>query len=750
MLILKSAVMKYIGRMEAFWCDVLELSSPPSETSLRRILGNDDEERGHRLLSSRAVFPEDAILDCKRLANALVVNSIFTGLTTSSSSSSASAFEIDGMGHYRHPFPRALLREDDSSILPRNRLLSFKEAFNNVVGKCTLLCYATTRDDHRVMIAERLYNAARATLSESEGGRIGYRLRMKRAVLKRIVARIRHSDGGNHVDWRDEFETLPLHVAYVRIFMLGATSTPRDFYAVQRNGYASSSPSEYPSVMRLLHLDSCGQTPKSTSKSNEYMTRAEYVEAVCLSDGYFLRMFVSPRKSAWLDVTFAGVLDEMALRTSRVVRLLSRVCEDLGSGRGSTLVTYTNLDSKTKTVLPARLFDVVIHLNLGRISNTDVSDDRKIRYLCIRSMEFELTREDDEDDENDERDLLFACRSVKNETTTTNTNELRSVGNMDWWDECCTRAIRGRIVFASTQADDNSLIMTFNEFVVRYVWKKRTSIFSSSLSSTSAVISPSGQSVQRDVCYDIGIVAIDNRRNPSTVMSVLAAHANLDTTTNRSVGVFVFCGCENESYMKRELLTDTLLDHSRVHVVHLRELDDRDFGIERYNEFLKGSAFWGRLNMVTKTCLIVQDDGVLVRRGAEKFADLYDYVGAPWATTQTLITRFSNPQMVGNGGLSLRRVSTMLKVCRQGERDGSVHDLFFNKAQPLPEDVYLSNRVYSASTSDETCKVAPREDAIRFSSEQVLCAESLGFHKPWAYHRPEAVSAFFTNILATS
>jgi Protein of unknown function (DUF5672) len=52
----------------------------------------------------------------------------------------------------------------------------------------------------------------------------------------------------------------------------------------------------------------------------------------------------------------------------------------------------------------------------------------------------------------------------------------------------------------------------------------------------------------------------------------------------------------------------------------------------------------------------------------------YDYVGAPWQVSYEGVD-------IGNGGLSLRKVSTMLYITRTFAYDGSEHeDLYFSRA----------------------------------------------------------------------
>ena len=119
--------------------------------------------------------------------------------------------------------------------------------------------------------------------------------------------------------------------------------------------------------------------------------------------------------------------------------------------------------------------------------------------------------------------------------------------------------------------------------------------------------------------------------------------------------------------------------------------------------------------------LIMQHDGWVFRDDLDEFMNLnYDYIGAPIIVGAW---KFERP-LIGNGGVSLRRVQTFIKVCRcYGPRSTEYH----------PEDVFF------CVLRRPLLIMAPNEVAARFSLEhhpekyeQLLHHQLPMFcHRPW-------------------
>lgn len=128
-------------------------------------------------------------------------------------------------------------------------------------------------------------------------------------------------------------------------------------------------------------------------------------------------------------------------------------------------------------------------------------------------------------------------------------------------------------------------------------------------------------------------------------------------------------------------------------------INDQVKSIAEYNQLLTSAKFWN--NITEEHVLIIQHDSALLRKGLDEFAE-YDYIGAPW--------KFE--PKVGNGGLSLRRKSAMLKVIENVPYNGTDN-----------EDVY-----FAWGCKKLGLNIAPIEVAEKFSCETIFKLGTLGYH----------------------
>lgn len=228
------------------------------------------------------------------------------------------------------------------------------------------------------------------------------------------------------------------------------------------------------------------------------------------------------------------------------------------------------------------------------------------------------------------------------------------------------------------------------------------------------------------------VVLVDDRDN---VWSTLAVLCTLDALARpQQWTVRVLCGSDRAREFFERTLKPTV-PHARVEMLGAADgLPPRGarFDIEDHNALFKSAAFWRRLR--APLALLVQDDGALFRRpecpcvddDAELLAQ--HYVGAPWdaAGRGMLEAAGVGGSLVGNGGLSLRRVATMVEVC---ERDAELHGraLFNSDTQPVPEDVFFAAALERRGLS------CPRPVADRFAFEMQHRGGCYGLHKPWPY-----------------
>lgn len=230
------------------------------------------------------------------------------------------------------------------------------------------------------------------------------------------------------------------------------------------------------------------------------------------------------------------------------------------------------------------------------------------------------------------------------------------------------------------------------------------------------------------------VLVCDTRENWWTLLCLLVTLDHLDASRWRVVFV---CSSNNDAWARKELLER--VPWARV-VCWDEVLGGRNspFSIGAYNRLMTSEDLWTHPAFAGSGdhVLTVQDDGAVVRRGLETDVEMlaYDYVGAPWVragdNAAILTSAGVSEELVGNGGVSLRKRSAMLDVIRADARDGrrGIRTLFCRDMMPVPEDVYFSARVG---------RCAPRRVAERFSYEECLPSDAgvrpYAFHKPWAY-----------------
>lgn len=137
-----------------------------------------------------------------------------------------------------------------------------------------------------------------------------------------------------------------------------------------------------------------------------------------------------------------------------------------------------------------------------------------------------------------------------------------------------------------------------------------------------------------------------------------------------------------------EFVSNTKLVNRLVHDgrLHTMSLERNGFNTlsssstDDYSRLLTSPAFWRFLN--ADHVLIFQTDSVLCSLSPWSVHDFlqYDYVGAPWQVSYEGVN-------IGNGGLSLRKVDTMLHITRTFACNDSEHeDLYFSRALKQMQD----------------------------------------------------------------
>ena len=184
-------------------------------------------------------------------------------------------------------------------------------------------------------------------------------------------------------------------------------------------------------------------------------------------------------------------------------------------------------------------------------------------------------------------------------------------------------------------------------------------------------------------------------------LTILAIKNFLYLLQEKQWGLIIFHGTENEDFIKYRLLGIENINYFNIGKSSLEE--------NEYNDLLCSSSFWEKINSCgAKHALIFQSDTLLFKNDLDEFLQ-YDYVGAPWCI------KWMGMLDVGNGGLSLRNVDTMLDISTHCPR------LEYMKN----EDIYFC---YWCTIRE--FKVAPLDVAKKFAVETVYYDDPCGLHKP--------------------
>jgi hypothetical protein len=174
-------------------------------------------------------------------------------------------------------------------------------------------------------------------------------------------------------------------------------------------------------------------------------------------------------------------------------------------------------------------------------------------------------------------------------------------------------------------------------------------------------------------------------------------------------------GTDNEEFVKN--IVNKTKNASRTQLVNMRV---SNLSVSQYSELFYNPLLYDYIP--TETFLVFQTDAIILKENRNKVYDFihYDYVGAPWPHNLQLLGKM----LVGNGGLSLRKKSKMLKLLSLKDtikHPKSIYgkymaeDQFFN-------GYYFPNEYVSKPTFDQ---------AQNFSVECVYYDAPFGVHKPW-------------------
>lgn len=205
-------------------------------------------------------------------------------------------------------------------------------------------------------------------------------------------------------------------------------------------------------------------------------------------------------------------------------------------------------------------------------------------------------------------------------------------------------------------------------------------------------------------------VLMEFRSNP-LLISVIKNFMYL--LKNKGWGLIVYHGLTNEDFLKNGL-------YGWKNVYFIRTMKD-NIKPEFYSDILCEIPFWNTLSQFgCEHSLIFQIDTVLLKDTIDEFLE-YDYVGSPWCG------KWLGVAEVGNGGLSIRKISTMKYIIENYPR--STHTKFGYQTLQN-EDIFFSYWLHIESEKNPNIKMPSVEVAQRFSVETIFNEDTCGMHQP--------------------
>jgi len=143
-----------------------------------------------------------------------------------------------------------------------------------------------------------------------------------------------------------------------------------------------------------------------------------------------------------------------------------------------------------------------------------------------------------------------------------------------------------------------------------------------------------------------------------------------------------------------------------------------DIDYHKYNEMLTSVEFWESLG--NENVLIFQSDSFMLKNGLENFM-MFDYVGAPWQWSYDY-KNCSIFQPGGNGGISYRKTSTMIRIIRNFPPT----EYRVSRINPKGnEDMYFSLHLESVNARIPSLSVQKKFSVETMFNEEPLCVHAI-------------------------
>ena len=184
--------------------------------------------------------------------------------------------------------------------------------------------------------------------------------------------------------------------------------------------------------------------------------------------------------------------------------------------------------------------------------------------------------------------------------------------------------------------------------------------------------------------------------------------------------IIIIHGNTNKQFIYNIINKKLFLYKHRIQTI---DLNVDNLTISQYSELFFNYKFYDYIP--TETFLIFQTDSMILEENRNKIYDYieYDYVGAPW------VESLYGPIGIGNGGLSLRKKSKMIKLLKY-RNIASIRKLNTYYGEYLPED-----RFFNGDYTMEYVNInkPTLQKSMCFSVEAIYNTSPFGIHKCWGH-----------------
>lgn len=200
---------------------------------------------------------------------------------------------------------------------------------------------------------------------------------------------------------------------------------------------------------------------------------------------------------------------------------------------------------------------------------------------------------------------------------------------------------------------------------------------------------------------------------------------NFMQNLNNDWGFIIFHSITNKTFVENIMNTSLAKYKNKTTLVNLN-VNNNNFTMKHYSTMFYHKSFYEYIP--TETFLVFQTDSMILSENKDQIYKFlkYDYVGAPWKETDPLL--IDKTTYVGNGGLSLRKKSKMLKMLKYKKMAIETKNNYYGKY--IAEDRFF-NGYNNTIRKIINFKLPSIKEALFFSIEGIYNSSPFGIHKCW-------------------